>query len=473
MQSWIRKITDQEMPIFGRTVQEVISISEDDQSSAAHLGQVVLKDASMTSRILKLANSTYYNPSRQTYSTISRAIMMLGFDTVRNMCLTVSLIDSLVQGVNREYLVREIARSLHAATQARMLAEARGEKNVEEIFISTLLLHVGDLAFWCFCGKEGEKLNQAIKDSPHSAERVQREVLGFSLSKLSAGLAKEWGLSRMLQNTLNNPGATDARTQTIQQSYAVAEAAEKGWDSEQMAELTDTLADITGLAPKLLTAKLHHCAKEAADNSTYYGAKFVADVIPVPPSHKTEAENAELPEASPYPDTDPGLQLKILRELASISASQVNFNVVVEMILEGIHRGIGMDRALFALLTPDRKALRSKYVLGDPQQQLSNAFNLSTAAQDAHLAIYAMRKNEPLWIDQHSPGEYKKMVTAGLKKIIHTDAFFLAPIVVKNKPIGVFYADRQPSLRPLDQDIYDSFQHFTQQANLVLNHLAS
>jgi len=74
--AWVKRITESEMPIFGRTVQEVVSVSEDGDSSALQLGQVVLKDAAMTARVLKLANSAHYNATGQKFSPISRAILM-------------------------------------------------------------------------------------------------------------------------------------------------------------------------------------------------------------------------------------------------------------------------------------------------------------------------------------------------------------------------------------------------------------
>lgn len=475
LSTWVRRITDEQMPIFGRTVQEVVSIAEDDVSSAAQLGQVVLKDASMTSRVLKLANSTHYNPTRQKFSTISRAIMMLGFDAVRNMCLTVSLIDSLVEGTNRKHLVREVARCLHAATQAKMIAEERGDKHVEEIYITTLLLHVGDLAFWCFCGKEGEALDAAMQLPHHTPESAQKEVLGFSLRKLSLGLAKEWGLSGMLQETLQDQQAKDPTKQTIFQAHKLAAAAEKGWDSPAVKEITETLAEMTEMSSTRMKHKLHHCAKQAAENSAFYGAKFIADVIPLPPQLNAELDGLEHPEpeANPaHPEPDSRLQLQILRELTSISGRDVNINVVIEMILEGIHRGVGMDRAMFALLTPDRRMMRSKFVLGDEEDELRSRFQFQVNSAEAQLPIYCMKKNASLWVGPNSPPSLKMHLTPELKRMLGTNAFFIAPIVVQGKPIGVFYADRGPSKRELDEESFDSFKHFTSQAGLVLNHLA-
>lgn len=473
IRSWIRRITDNEMPIFGRTVQEVVSVSENDESSAAQLGQVVLKDAAMTSRVLKLANSVYYNRSGQKFSTISRAIMMLGFDTVRSMCLTVALIDSLVQGIHREHLVREMARSLHAATQARMIAEDRGDPSPEEVFISTLLLHIGDLAFWCFSKETGKKLDAALRQPGVTPEKAQREVLGFSLNELSAGLAKEWSLSELLQTTLKNPGSTDGRTRSVVLSHKLAKAAEQGWKSSEVLRLTEELAKLTKTKPERITEKLHQGAKQAVQSSSYYGAESVAQVIPLPAQYSADEMDSDDVVAQQYPEPDAGLQLQILRELTGLAAQTTDFNVVMEMILEGIHRGVGMDRALFSLMTPDRKSLRVKYALGDEGDHLRRHFNFPLNRQNAEILLYCMEQEQPLWLDPKSPPELSRKMSSRLTEATGTPSFFIAPILVKGKVIGLFYADRCLSRRTLDQESFDSFQHFTQQSNLVLHLLAT
>lgn len=460
------------MPIFGRTVQEVVSVSQDDDSSAAQLGQAVLKDAAMTARVLKLANSASYKPSGQCFSTISRAIMMLGFDTVRSMCLTVALIDSLVQGVNREHLVKEMARSLHAATQAQVIATEMADQSPEEVFIATLLYHIGDLAFWCFCGDEGDALDGAMKQPGYTPVKAQREVLGFTLRELGAALAREWALSETLQAIIRNPDLPDPRSRCLTLSHQLAEATEQGWGGDEVARLIRELAELIGCKPQHLVDKLHQGAKHAVQNSAFYGAVNVGRAIPLPDDIKLEDLETSEQEASNFPPPDPALQLKILRELTSLSSQQADFNMVMEMILEGIHRGIGMDRALFALMTPDRSGLRAKYVLGDQTDQLRKGFVFDLRKRNAELLIYCMEQEQAVWVSRDSEREISNRLSDELLDRTGSQTFFLAPIVVKGKAIGLFHADRQPSGRALDTEAFDSFTHFTQQANLVLNHLA-
>ena len=47
-------------------------------------------------------------------------------------------------------------------------------------------------------------------------------------------------------------------------------------------------------------------------------------------------------------------------------------------------------------------------------------------------------------------------------------SFFISPIVIQNKIIGYFYGDREASGRPLDEESFDSFKHFAQEAIIAI-----
>lgn len=107
---WIKRVAELEMPIFGRTLESVLSVAHNEDSTVSELARVVLQDSAMTARVLKLVNSSLYNPTSEPISTISRAILMLGFDNARDWSLSVALIDSFVKGPQRTKLDEEMAR---------------------------------------------------------------------------------------------------------------------------------------------------------------------------------------------------------------------------------------------------------------------------------------------------------------------------------------------------------------------------
>jgi len=470
---WTERIRDQEMPIFGHTVQSVLSVAEDDSAPAAQLARVVLQDASMTTRVLKLANSTYYNPREQGISTISRAVIVLGFNTVRNMCLSISLVDSFVKGSNRERLTTELARAIHAAVQARSIAVERNDTSPEEVFIATLLYHIGDMAFWCFSDEEGDELDKVMQQPGYTPEQAQEEILGFRFKELSASLAHEWRLNPLLRDTLKGSNSDRARNITLAHDLART-AEEKGWDSEETKALTEKLAKMSGKSAKHIADELHHNAREAAHIAGYYGAANAAKAIPQPGngSFGDEAE-AAVEEVPTFPEPDSMLQLRVLRELSATLEGATDFNMVMELVLEGIYRGIGMDRVTFALITPDRKGLRAKFSLGHKQDEMTGRFHFTRRADTPNIMFEVLEKGRCMWFDETYHPELKPLVGSTVTSVVGKIPFFISPMEVNGNRIGLIYTDRGPSKRPLDEEAFTSFQHFAKQANLGLTSIAT
>jgi len=471
LDEWVRRISEEEMPIFGHTVQQVMSVAEDENAPTAALARVILQDASMTARVLKLANTVYYNPHAQQISTISRAVVVLGFTTVRSMCLSIALVDSFVQGSSRDRLTRELARSVHAAVQARTLALACEVESPEEVFIAALLYRLGDLAFWCFGNAAGDQLDALLKQPGYTAEQAEMEVLGFPLRQLTTALVREWRINELLITVLTQPDSKDLRCRIVLLCHQMARAAEKGWESRQVQELTPQFGELTGQNDKAVSASLHQNARDAARIAGYYGAAAAAAVIPLPRGERVVTEEElSLPE---YPEPDGMLQLRILRELALLLEEPLsNINLLLELVLEGIYRGTGMDRTLFALLTPDRQRLAAKFALGGGRDTLTTTFQFSRAAQGDNVFFHLLDKPAALWFDPARNAEQRRWVTPQLNRAVGRAPFFVAPIIVNDKAIGLFFADRALSERALDEESFQSFKHFTQQAGLGLSHLA-
>ena len=477
LSEWVRRIRDEEMPIFGHTVQRIISVAEDDAASANQLAQVVLQDASMTTRVLKLVNTTYYKTREENISTISRAVVLLGFDTVRNMCLSISLVDAFVRGNARDHLTYELARAIHAAVQARSIAIERGDNSPEEVFIATLLYHIGDMAFWCFSEHQAEELDALMQQPGYTPEQAQEEVLGFRLSELSNSLAHEWRLSPLLREVLSYPAPTHGRSRNIALAHELAKRAEvHGWQAPETRETIGHIAKLTGQSERDAGQELHQNAREAARIAGHFGAASASRAIPIPALYsESEAEQDKVDNTpvAQYPEADGMLQLKVLRELSQMIENTRNFNMIMELVLEGIYRGVGMDRTLFALISPDRRELRGKYALGHDAIALNEGFHFLKHPDQPNLFFDLLERGEDIWYDPQHNQQLRARVSGAITRAVGAQAFFVAPIIVCGKRIGLFYADRGPSQRTLDQDAFESFQLMVNQANMGLTHIAS
>jgi HD-like signal output (HDOD) protein len=482
LEAWVEDVTENEMPVFGRTVQSVIRASDSDSSSVSELAQVILQDSAMTARVLKLVNTIYYNPSSQPISTVSRAIVLLGFEAVRNICITVALIDSMVTGGSRERLAREMAVSIHAAIQARSIAEQRGDVSPEEIFIATMLFNIGQMAFWCFGDKEADQLDQKLKVPDVQPEAAEREVLGFPLRDMTKSLAKEWHLNDLLQEAVNARSHSGARAKNITISHKLAVASEKGWDSEEVETVMKEVAEVLGQPVETITSLLHEGARDAVSIAGTYGAASIAKIIPLPPEYEDEVEIdedaeeevlAEQYDKADFPEPDPMLQLDILSEIKELINERPTFNALLEMVLEGIYRGIGMDRTLFALMTPDHKTLKAKFALGAGGENLVENFAFSMDRQKPNLFLYAMAKKKPLRYRAKTDYDLARMITPEVQKLLGDGDCLVAPLLINGKAIGAIYADRMLSKREVDERTFRSFDHFAAEANMGLDYITN
>ena len=473
LESWVRKLSEEEMPIFAQTVGEINKILANEEYSSLALSRIILQDPSMTAKVVKLANSAFYNPGGTAISTVSRAVVVLGFNAVQAICISIMVIETMVKGRAKERVMRELARSIHGATQAKSLYPSSKDAASEEIFVAGLLCNLGQMAFWCFSGDQGVALDQALRASPGDAGDIENEVLGFKLNNLTTALAEEWHLSPLVADALKGKAAKDPRSKYIDLGQRIAREVENGWSSPAIKALALEASKLTGKAVQDVGEMLQNQAREAVERAKAMGASHAARLIPVPGAEPEDADSTwDGPDAPVWCEPDPLLQLKILREITVTLASRPELNVLLEMVLEGIHRGVGMDRTVLALVTPRRNLVKAKLALGANRVRFQDRFQFELGVKPVNLFGRLMEGNEGIWVSDYDDPSLKGLLFGGLFEVINRATFVAQPVVFGGTPIGLFYADRFPSGRAIDNDTFDSFKLFVQQANLGLVQIA-
>lgn len=465
LDNWIERISENELPIFKHTVHAINEVVSNDETSTSDLSRIILRDANLTARVLRVANSATYNVTGATISTISRAIVFLGFNLVRNISMSLAIIDALLSGNAREHALKIMAKSFHAAVQARDFAERRGDDNAEEIFIAALLRYVGEITFWCVAGEEGEQILAIMEEKGLSDDDAQQEVLGFTLDQLTVGLTRGWHLSDLLHSVINQPKMDNPRIKDIVNALQFAETVEKGWKAKETFSVAEKISKHIGVDSRQTMDILNENAKNAADIAQLFGASSVIKYLPVDEDIVSENENGA-PVDVDCPEPDPLLQLNILRDLSGLLNEAPDFNVILEIILEGIHRGVGLDRAVFAMLTSDRKAIKAKYALGKNNQDFIKKFHFSL--QTNNIFSKLVKDSQPMWVNE---SENKNLISSEIYSAVETHGFYISPLIIAGRVIGLIYADRQPSGRELDKESYESFKHFVQQACQALEYI--
>lgn len=470
--AWVERISNKEMPALCSTVRMLEQMAKDDTASLAHLGQSVLHDHGLTTRILRVANSVTYSRSGNQVTTMSRAAVLLGFNALKHICITATLVDSLLK--NRDIsqsvydrLLRLMAQSFHAGMLSKMLLETHDEETREEAFIAALLHNLGESAFWSMGGPLAEELDDKLRLNPDAEEEVVRDMLGTSFNKMSIGLASSWNMGKLLIASLTDPDRRTPEVQAINLANRFSALMMNPHTTQaQLQQGLNELGKVMELDAAQVKQKVKRCNFDAVRLSTTYGARMLTPYL------DKGANALLLPEQEPEPAPQPAesseaLQLRMLRELTFLTLEKADINLIIHTALEGIYRGIGMDRVLVLMLNREKNRLTPRFVTGQQGDLLKQRFTLDVSARN-HLFSQLLSKQEPQWITSLTDPKWSPLVSPELRTAVYNKGFFIAPIIVEQQSIGLFYADRADSKRVLSRDDFFSFTHFVQQTNLCL-----
>ncbi len=470
--AWVDYISNKELPALASTVRLLETVAKDDTMSLAKVGQSVLHDYALTSTILKVANSGAYM-GRSKVTTVSRAAVMLGFDTIKKICLTAKLLGSLLKHNNLSEgvytrLLQQMAQSFHAGMLTQMMMPQYDETTKEETFICALLRHIGESAFWSSGAVATEELDAILAKVP--PEQIDKEVLkllGTTFDKMTIGLAKSWNLSDHIIRAMEEP---DLRTPEIQ-IVTLADKLSKlianpRQSREKLPKLLKEVGDLTGLKEEKLVERIEQCTQDTEKLLQSYGAEVLIQYLH--PGAGTPLNNPEIEEEI----SDEALQLQMLRELTFLTMDRGDFNVVIQTALEGIYRGIHMDRVMVLLKSADKKSLEPRFVSAPEAEQVKERFKVNIRTM-ATVFSHSFHHQQPLWVESFDDERYAKLLSKPIRNITSPDGFFIAPVMWDNRTIGLFYADRvikkDHERGKLTQQDFMAFNHFTQQTNLCLS----
>ncbi|WP_228276705.1 HDOD domain-containing protein [Marinobacter sp. JSM 1782161] len=454
-QAWVDYLSQVELPVLANTLRRINHLTASNNSTVSELAAVILNDAQLTSQVLRLSNSAFYNHSRVQVSTVSRAITLIGFDAVKSMAISSLLIDSLIQRNPRPHLLKALARALHAAVQARCLLPGNSEQAHEEAFIGALLTNIGELAFWsCPTDQASELAARLPADKP---AELQQEILGTTFVEITRGLVESWKLGRFIQDVVSAGRASSPAVALVRESVELAREAENGWRSKAVDKRLARIAAAIGEQPASVRDQVRLNAGEAEEIAVSFGIPQIRGLLP----GSNDADSHETPQA---PQGDPTLQLSILRDISAALATQPDLNGICQMVVEGIHRAVGLRRV--ALLMADRTGTELV-----PRKRLGSG----TDAWADHFMVNRDGAGDLqcLLTDQCA------LIEAGDRPLlpdcdawIGTRPALVGPLFAGPRRVGLFYADNGDLQASLSDDQLVAFSHFVQQAQLCISLLA-
>jgi len=193
----------EELPTLPAIAMEVNKMLQDYETSIKDLALVIEKDQAMVPKILKLVNSSFFG-FQSKISNLTRAIMLLGFNTVRNAVVSVSIIKafSIKDGLEGFDITEFWTHSVGVATISRYLAEKIRCQFLEDAFTGGLLHDIGKIILVQSFPDLFKKVWMAAKENNLSFYEAEEKELSINHARIGGYLAKKWKLPQDLVDVI-------------------------------------------------------------------------------------------------------------------------------------------------------------------------------------------------------------------------------------------------------------------------------
>lgn len=514
----IEELSTQPLPVFGHSTRAFQKLNSEPNASFESYSDILFKDPGLTLHTLNQLQANTTKPLRIEISSMSQATMLLGMGRVQKLPSGQPQIEQSLSGFAKKGFIKTACRAFHAAFQAWDWAHIKNDHAPEEIFLATLLHDVAEMALWVSAPDKMHQFRKLMLKDGIPTDEAQYIVFGESLEHFSRQLAAQWRLPPLVQEALRPENVRDPRVQCVMLAVQLARAAERSWYWEKTERLMPQIADYFGKPLDMTINHIHKNAVRAARETHFYDARHAAALLPLLPGGDEiiiedefpEAE-AEIEAATKAPDkpvassapanasinataeqfTPPPAQTvnPVVREQAASTQvclspqpeifaqslselkegiGKLKLNELMRAAIHGMHDGIGLNRVVFTMLTPDRSKLVSRFLIGADNDPIFSRFEIKL--DQPHLFSRLMEKPVSLWLNDDNRAKYWPLVPEQVKMLTKTNAFFAMSIHLQEKPIGLFYADRRSIECKLDARAYNQFRQLCQ---LVTKGLAS
>ena len=253
-------------------------VNEED-CTAADVGNVISQDAALAARLLKIANSPFYGLSSKV-DTISRAVTILGLKQIRDLVLTTSATRAF-DGIPTDLVSVEDFwhHSLYCGLLAQELGDICSKSRSESLFIAGLLHDIGQLIMFHKLPQQMHAaLLRTIQGEPTlEMYQAEREIIGFDHSQVGDELAKAWNLPKNLQECIayhhepQNAGMFPVQVALVHIANAIASL-----PFMEYSEITEALEvepvcwELTGLSPESIQPAIEKARQQIAETESLF-----------------------------------------------------------------------------------------------------------------------------------------------------------------------------------------------------------
>ena len=469
-----------DFPALADSVARIQRVANSESENLRSLSGEILKDVALTNKLLRLVNTAHYSGAGGNISTVSRAVALIGFAGVRNLAMSLVLLEHMQDKAHASQLREDFLRSLMAGMLAGELGSA--VRDGEEAFIGAMFQNLGRMLTEFYFPEEAQQVRGLCGGSapagqgamaPTSEDAASVSVLGLSYQELGLGVARNWGLPATLQGCMRKPvGEPPARplhdpaerlrwlTLAANQITDVLLQTEPARAPGKIAELARRYSRPLGIGVATIEASVAVAQQRLAQMARAMNLQVAASsparrllTAPAAAATVVEAHDSLTPHqlhatvtafhdvpASALESASEALAAGI-QDITNTMVEDFKLNEVLRMILETMYRALGFQRVVFCLRDAKTETLTGRFGLGDSVEAVAACFRVPLKAAPDLFSAVCLKGADTLITDATVPSIAARL-PPWYRERVAAPAFLLLPMLMKGAPFALIYADK-------------------------------
>jgi HD-like signal output (HDOD) protein len=489
-----------DFPALSQVISKVNRIASSDTSRTDELTESILKDVSLTNKLLRVVNSVHYKQfGTGPVNTVSRAIIILGYNAVRDAALSLMLFEHLADHAQAGELQGEAVESFYCGVLGRALAARSGCRDGEEVLICALFHNLGRMVCRLHFFDKSKEVEALVAEQNLTEAAASRRIFGLSYDEFGQALGRHWhlpgtllqGMSplphgpakagessrvQILANMANElyvatrdtpPEAMKEAYQELMKRYGQAVHLQTD-DLEELVYQAGSLlkdeADILRVDLKtspLLTRLLSRDEREdEAETSTASEAEQVAEEIEA-------GEAVESAQVAPAPTDPTTILISGMQELTSLLLENAKPADILHVAAELLYRANCFDNVLICTIAANGKELVGRIGLGANAERNKTGVRIPLAFTPDVFHV-AVSKRADLLISDTRADSIRNRIPTWYAEKIGAHSFLLLPISMNDRTVAVIYADKVDGPLQLPQQTLGLIKALRNQLTLAL-----
>ncbi len=482
----------QDFPTISKYVIEINQKLSDSciQSSASDLANIILKDYALTNKLLKLVNSAFYGFVAGKVTTITRAVVLLGYDNVRLAAISLVLFEHFKGKSSMRDLKDATIGSFWCGLLAKEIAKMQYMIDPEEAFICALLHQLGKLLTIYHMPEQYREIKYRVSLKDEKEMKAVKQVLGVSYMALGIAVAKQWNFPEDIFKTMVSLSADELEDKskridplcalsnfTNALSRIINEVRRDRWDAA-MQSLLDRYSAYVTISFKQLKEAMALCLERLYAHSdalqiSLDTCDFMIRLTGGPPSappgetggtsdrdggdqgsqtifRLTDRQTHGTSTAAMESDDVVSIIMGGIQEIGSVMLGDHDISDVALMSLEIIYRALQCNRTILFINESPKKVMAARYGYGAGIQRIVGkiSFRIDSIEEEDLFARSILQGKDLIVNDTHAPQLFP-LIPKWYRKGINAQAFVFLPIVYQNICVGAYYADMEETGSPI------------------------